>query len=330
MIRLSIIIQIIHKKKCKPHRSRMFARYPDWEYTFAACQLVAFMLAMGAQLHPGQFLHVLKKPRSFVVGLIGYLVVLPLLAVATNHVAGLDTGLALGMILIAAMPGGTLAKIFTYFGHGNIALSITLSGVATLLTPVTIPLMLRLLTKDFPEHIELPVARIIEEVVGYLLLPLLISMAVCRRFPGWKKRLAVWGVRVGLMVVVLMVAGSVGSGRIKPGTYGWRAPLAIIFYCVVGQQIMQLPFYLLRWPRQDRMAAGMEVTMRNINLALLLYASLFPGQAEVLFVLLFYAAVSMIAGLPLALRHRRLSKKEHRSEKMIETSTNAQKKSGHF
>src|SRR5438105_8004921 len=150
----------------------MFEWYPDWEYTCAAFQLVAFMLAMGAKLVPAQFVHVLRKPRSFLVALTGHLVAIPLLAVAINHVAGLDTGLAVGMILVAAMPGGTLAKIFTYLGHGNVPLSITLSGVSTLLTLVTVPVMLRFLTRDLPETIDVPVIKIISEVILYLLLPL--------------------------------------------------------------------------------------------------------------------------------------------------------------
>jgi len=292
----------------------MFERYPDCEYTLAAFQLCAFMIAMGARLVPRQFLHVLRKPRSFLFALGGHLFVIPFVAVAINHLAELDTGLAVGLILVAAMPGGTLAKIFTYFGHGNVPLSITLSCVATLLTLVTIPVMLPLLTKGMPANIEMPVPKIIAEVALYLLLPLIASMILCIRYPPWKIPLATWGVRIGLAVIVVMIVGSLGSGRIKPGSYGWKAPLAIIFFCVLGQQINQLPFYLFRWPRSDRMAAGMEVTMRNMNLALLLYASLFAqypqiGQ-EVLFVLLFYAATAMIVGLPLALRHRRLGKKE--------------------
>jgi bile acid:Na+ symporter, BASS family len=290
----------------------MFAHYADWEYGCAAFQLSAFMIAMGAKLVPAQFLHVLRKPRSFLVALAGHLLVLPWLAVGINHLADLESGLAVGLILVAAMPGGTLAKIFTYFGHGNVPLSITLSGVSTLLTVFTVPLMLRMLTRGMPEQITLPVPKIITEVALYLLLPLVASMGLCHRYPFLKKPLATWGVGLGLAVVGVMIVGSLASERIKPGTYGWTAPLAIVFFCVLGQQINQLPFYVLGWPREDRMAAGMEVTMRNMNLALLLYASLFAdnpriGQ-EVLFVLLFYAATAMIVGTPLALRHRRMGR----------------------
>ena len=292
----------------------MFESYPDWEYTCAACQLIAFMLAMGAKLVPGQFLHVLRKPRSFLVALAGHLLFIPLVAVAINHLAGLDTGLAVGLILVAAMPGGTLAKMFTYFGHGNVPLSIALSGVSTLLALFTVPFMLRVLTRGMPESIELPVPKIIAEVALYLLLPLALSMILCRRYPSLKKPISNWGLRGGLAVVVVMIIGSLGSGRIKPGTYGWSAPLAIIFFCVLGQQINQLPFYLFHWPRTDRIAAGMEVTMRNMNLALLIKARLFPEADElgngVLFVILFYAAAAMGAGFPLALNHRRMARRE--------------------
>src|SRR3954469_21702786 len=153
----------------------MFERYADWEYTLAACQLVAFMLAMGAKLAPGQFLHVLHRPRSFLVALAGHLFIIPLVAVAINHLAGLDTGFAVGLILVAAMPGGTLAKIFTYFGHGNVALSIALSSVSTLLTLVTVPLMLRVLTVGLPEDMHLPVDKIVLEVALFLLAPLVVA-----------------------------------------------------------------------------------------------------------------------------------------------------------
>jgi BASS family bile acid:Na+ symporter len=292
----------------------MFERYGEWEYSFAAFQLIAFMIAMGAKLAPGQFIHVFRKPRSFLVALAGQLLLLPLVAVAINHFAGLETGLAVGLILVAAMPGGTLAKMFTYFAHGNVPLSIALSGLSTLLTLVTVPLLLRLCTRDMPEEISFPVPRIITEVALFVLLPLVLSMALCGRRPAMKRPLANWGVLLGLVAVAIMIVGSLGSGRIHPATYGWRAPLAIILFCVLGQQINQLPFYVFRWPRTDRVAAGMEVTMRNMNLALLLYASLFANEPrvgpEILFVILFYAATALIVGLPLALRHRRLGKRE--------------------
>ena len=117
---------------------------------------------------------------------------------------------------------------------------------------------------------------------------------------------------IGVPLVVVMVVGSLVSGRIHPASHGWRAPLTIILFCVLAQQLGMLPFRLLGWPKPDRLAVGIELTMRNINLGLLLLPILFPAHDEslkgladgVLFVILFYAAAAMGAGLPLALRHR--------------------------
>src|SRR5436305_1622835 len=103
-----------------------------------------------------------------------------------------------------------------------------------------------------------------------LLLPLIAGMIIGRSWPAQRQTIARWCVRVGLVFVVAMIVGSLGSGRIHPGEYGWGGPIAIILFCLIGQQIAMLPFYLLGWPRGDRLAAGIEVTMRNMNLALLL------------------------------------------------------------
>ena len=73
-------------------------------------------------------------------------------------------------------------------------------------------------------------------------------------------------------------------------------PVAVVVFALVGMQVTMLPFRVLGWPRADTVSAGMEVTMRNMNLALLLKAGLFPDRGpaalgpEVMFVVLFYAA----------------------------------------
>jgi BASS family bile acid:Na+ symporter len=94
-----------------------------------------------------------------------------------------------------------------------------------------------------------------------------------------------------------------------------------------------LPFRWFRWPRPDRMAVGIEITMRNMNLALLIKASLFPTQYEwidgirhplpnelgdgVLYMILFYAGAAMCIGLPLAFNHRRMARLENPAQPAI-------------
>src|SRR5438093_1328213 len=139
----------------------MFNWYPDYEYHFARAQLVLFTLGMGMTLAPADFLEITRRPRSFLVGLGGQLLVVPWIAVLLNWLLDLDKGIAIGLILVAAMPGGALSKFFAYFGRGNMALSISLTGVTTLLTLVTVPVMLQFLAaQHIRPDFEMPVGVI--------------------------------------------------------------------------------------------------------------------------------------------------------------------------
>ncbi|MSQ96470.1 MAG: hypothetical protein EXR98_18225 [Gemmataceae bacterium] len=293
----------------------MFDWYPDYEYHCARAQLVLFTLGMGLTLSPADFIEIARRPRSFVSGLIGQLFVVPLIAVLIISIGSFESGIAVGLILTASMPGGALAKFFAYFGRGNMALSISLTGVTTLLTLVTVPVMLQLLATHYmPAEVKMPIADIMIDVALCLLLPAVAGLMFTRLWPKHHRLLSKICIRIGLVVVIVMVAGSFGSGRIRPGEYGWNVPIAIILFCMLGQQLNMLPFRLFKWPRQDRMAVGVEITMRNMNLALLIKANLFPHADDlgngVLFVILFYAGAAMCVGLPLALNHRRMAQQD--------------------
>jgi bile acid:Na+ symporter, BASS family len=243
------------------------------------------------------------------------LLVLPWIAVLIDGVGQLDEGIAVGLVLVAAMPGGALSKLFSYLGKGNAALSISLTAFTTLATLVTVPALLQMLVSHYiDEDFAMPVGHVFVDLFLFLLLPLAVGMVVGRVWHERRLAIARWSVRVGLVVVAIMVVGSLGSGRIEPRRYGWGPPLAIVVFCVACQQVTMLPFYIGRWPRADRMAAGIEVTMRNMNLALLLASRLFPEKnplgSGVLFVVLFYAATAMVAGVPLVLNHRRQARRE--------------------
>jgi BASS family bile acid:Na+ symporter len=295
----------------------MFDWYPHYEYHCARTQLVLFTLGMGMTLSLGDFAEIARRPRSFVCALVGQLFVVPWVAVLINWLCGFEQGIAVGLILVAAMPGGALSKFFAYLGRGNMALSISLTGATTLLTLVTVPIMLQQLASRYvPDDFTMPVASIMTDVALCLLLPLIVGLTIRRLFPERHLLFSKICIRIGMVVVIVMIAGSLGSGRIQPGQYGLGVPVAIIAFCLLGMQINMLPYRFLPWPRADCMAVGIEITMRNMNLALLIKARLFPETDElgngVLFVILFYAAAAMGAGLPLALNHRRKARKEAR------------------
>jgi predicted Na+-dependent transporter len=92
------------------------------------------MFAMGATLHVDDFRTVVRLPRSFLTGLGAQMVLVPLVAFGLLRAVDLDPGVAIGLAIIAAVPGGTVSNVFTYAGTGDVALSIAL----TLLVPLAI------------------------------------------------------------------------------------------------------------------------------------------------------------------------------------------------
>lgn len=291
--------------------------YAAYEVIFARTQLVLFMLGMGAgSLSLRDFGQVIKQPRSLLVCLAWQLLIVPFVAVFCSWSFGLGEtpGIGIGLLLIALMPGGSLSKVFCVLGRGNLALSVAYSVIATLATLLTAPLYLRLLAADHVRsNFQALVDLVVTPLLLYLLLPLAVGMVVGNRAPSWRIPFARWCFRIGWVFVGLMVSGSLISGRIHPLSYGWLVPLAIISYCLLAQQLSMLPYYIFRWPRPDRLTIGIETTMRNVNLALLLYAELFPEVHTVadgvLFTLLFYGAASLFLGASLALNHRRLARR---------------------
>lgn len=296
----------------------MFELFPRYETLLTQVQLVLFMLAMGAALSGGDFVEIVRRPKFFVIGAVCQFLLGPLLAVLVTRWVGVPPGIAVGLILISALPGGAMSKAFSYLGKGNFALSIALSALGTLLSVITVPAVLRLLAYEhIPDEFQMPLGAVVSEVALFLVLPVLGGMVIARLMPARRIIFSKTCIRVGMLLVFVIVAGSIGSGRIRPGEYGWRTPCGIIVFCLLTMQASMLPFRILGWPRADCLSVGIEVTMRNLNLALLLRKSLFfeTGSSSiasgVLFVILFYAAVALVSGLILAVNFRRMARREH-------------------
>ncbi len=280
----------------------MFRHYLDLEYPIAAAQLVFTMLGMGAALRPGDFLHLLRAPRALVTGIVYQLVAVPLLAAAWVFLFPLDAGLAVGLFILAAVPGGSLSNVFTWLGGGNVPLSISLTAVLTLGALGTTPLLLSLLTAGALPGLVMPVGRMLAEIVLLLLLPLAAGMSLQRRFPGAAPRLARLFLRGGLVLVGVVVVGALGSGRIRVDAYGWLGPLVLIGFCHAALFGGELAARLAGLGHREQFAIGIEAAARNGNLALLLAVSLLrsapePVAAGAVFAILYYGGTALVTGL---------------------------------
>lgn len=292
----------------------MFELYLEYEYWFAAIQLGLAMLGMGATLGVSDFFKVLAAPKAVTIGLLLQLCAVPLLALLFITALGLESGIAIGIALIASIPGGTTSNVFTYLAGGNTPLSISITGVSTLACLFTVPIILQWLTAGaMPENFSMPVGQIAFEIGVCLLVPLFLGMLVHRFAIQRSAWVAKWGVRASLFVILLIVIGASGSGRLDIDAFGGLNVAYVLGFTallvVLGASVPRL----LGLVNKDSTAIEMEVVVRNTNLGILVNASLFPavnGNAGgigsiVLFSLLLYGGMQLLLAMPFVLRNRR-------------------------
>ncbi len=277
--------------------------YLEHEYWFAVFQLVLAMLGMGATLAPSDFREVVLEPKAVTSGSAIQLLVAPLVAFLFIQAFGIVGGVAVGIALIAAIPGGTTSNIFTHFARGNVALSITITALTTIACLVTTPLILELLIAQYmPDSFVMPRGDMMSEIALTLLLPLAIGMAYFHFLPGSAASFSKWCIRGSLLGLVFIVIGSAMSGRLDAGMFGLTNILLIALLIFTLAIASWLVCRIVGMSTADSTAINMEVVVRNINLGVMLKASLFPaviGKPDaigdmVLFSLLAYGTMQLL------------------------------------
>jgi BASS family bile acid:Na+ symporter len=296
----------------------VFDFYLRHEWWFAAVQLALAMFGMGATLRLDDFIAVFRQPKAFIAGFVIQVIGIPLLALAFNAAAAPPAGVAFGLILVAAMPGGAMSNVVTYFARSNVPLSIALTAVVTLTCMVTTPAVLRLLAGDLVrDDFAMPIGAIAFDIAVCLLVPLALGMMAGAPLRHHTRELvARWCIRGSLAVVLCIAIGSAGAGRLGGDALAGGNLLLIVLFAITVQQAGTLPAWALGLSRPDVGSIAIETSIRNTNLALLLKASLFPvapGVADpmadgVLVTALLFGAFAAPLTIPLVLVHRWLAR----------------------
>ena len=288
--------------------------YITYEYWFAAFQLIFAMFGMGATLTLDDFKDIAREPKAVTIGTLIQLLLVPLIAFFFIRIFGIAGGVAVGIALVAAIPGGTTSNIFTYFAKGSIPLSISITAITTLACLITTPVVLGLLiTQYLPSDFSMPTSQIVREIALTLLLPLSLGMLLLRYSPKLAPAISTWSIRLSLVGIIAIVVGSAAAGRLDINAFGMNnVYLVLIFILAIGL-IGWAAARLLKLNQADSTAIEMEVIVRNVNLAVLIKASMFPANATdgsnigdlVLFTALLYGALQMLVAAVLIFYRRK-------------------------
>ncbi len=147
--------------------------------------LTVLMFDLGLTLKLKDFYMVVTRPKAFIVALTGQIVLLPLIAFGLGHLFHLPPLFFVGLMLIACSPGGSSSNIFSKLAGGDVALSVTLTAMSSLITLLTLPVLMGWVTASTGSEagITLPVGNLLKQNLLLMLLPVLLGIAVNRWWP---------------------------------------------------------------------------------------------------------------------------------------------------
>lgn len=174
--------------------------------------LALIMLGMGMTLTLDDFRRVAVAPRAFGIGFAAQMVLVPLVALAMVRLFGLPPLLAVGLMVLGFCPGGTTSNLFSYLARADVALSISLTAIASLVTPFTIPLLTELSLAAFlgsGREISIPVGQTMLRLFAITFLPVAAGMAWRARFPVSAARRQPWVHRLSVTLFLAVIGAIV-------------------------------------------------------------------------------------------------------------------------
>ncbi len=235
----------------------------------AALAVIMFTLGLGLTIE--DFRRVFVFPRGVSIGLVNLVLISPLLAFLIADLLNLDPAMALGLVLLGASPGGTLATMFTHLAKGETALSVTMTAISSVCSVITIPLFLTLANEYFDagkslEDVNMPI--VVLRTFLITVLPLSIGMSVRSRSPEWVDRFqpTFMKISIGLFFGVVLAAVLSELDLIRENF--WRVAGGALLLNSVAMTLSFTIARLARLSERQSTAIAMELGIHNGTVAI--------------------------------------------------------------
>ena len=238
--------------------------------------LMLVMFGMGLTLRPEDFVIVFKQPKNIVTGCLAQFTIMPLLAFGLGRAFGLEEGLLAGVILVGTCPGGTASNVMTYLSGGDVPLSVGMTSVNTLLSPVLTPAITYLLLRT---TVRVDAAGMFFSIIRVVIVPILLGLIINRIAGEHKERVSELLPLISVTAITLIVAAVVSHNSERIFQTGAVVFIVVILHNILGYAAGFLLGLTLKLPVSKKKALAIEIGMQNSGLASSLAGSAFPDLA---------------------------------------------------
>ena len=243
-----------------PH---LFTEINGFKLTVLIIPLIQIiMFGMGTQMGIKDFAAVFKTPRGVFIGVAAQLLIMPLVGFALAKTSNFPPEIAAGIVLIGCSPSGVASNVMAYLANANLALSITITSIATLLAPFLTPLLMKLLAGEF---VEINVLDMMWSITKMIIIPIGAGLLFNRLFKTkWLDRAmpVVSMLAIGIIITIITAAG-----RDSLLDIGGILMLLVLIHNLFGYSLGYGFAKLFKMPEQDARTIAIEVGMQNGGLA---------------------------------------------------------------
>lgn len=222
------------------------------------------MFGMGLTLKPNDFRPVLMRPKDIIVGELAQFVVMPGLGWLICHVLDLPKDLALGVILVGCCPGGTASNVICYLAKGDVALSVAMTAVSTLLAPLVTPALVMLLAG---KSIDVDVVGMFMSIVQVVILPIVLGFLVSHYFSRLTQKVVPILPMVSTLAIAFIIGIVVSLNARSIMACSMIVAVAVILHNWLGLLLGYFAGKAMGLKSDKRTAISIEVGMQNSGLA---------------------------------------------------------------
>lgn len=248
---------------------------------FLPLALFVIMLGMGLTLKPNDFRNVILFPKAVGVGLLLKLVFIPALTFGMLFIFSMQPELAVGFVLLAACPGGATTNLITHLSKGDVALSITLTAIASVITVFTIPIIVDVGLVTFmgeSQVIELPFFKTIAQILAITVVPVIIGMIIYGKYPKISHRAERPVKILSAVFLVLIIAAVMIKERESLGEFFIKAgPLSLLLN-LLGMFFGYTITKAITKNKAHAIAVGVEVGIVNGTLGIAIAAGILQNS----------------------------------------------------
>ncbi len=238
--------------------------------------LMVVMFGMGLTMKPKDFALIIKRPKDILIGCAAQFIIMPALAFGLSKLFQLDPALTAGVVLVGTCPGGTSSNVMTYLSKGDVALSVGMTSVNTLLAPLLTPAITWLLLQT---TVKVDVWSMFWSIIQVIIIPIALGFVINRFFGKITQKAVAVLPMISTIAICLIIATVVSHNAGKIYTSGVLVMVVVVLHNLLGYACGFGLGKLLRLTPEKVKALSIEIGMQNSGLATSLAGTAFSDLA---------------------------------------------------